>query len=151
MDLRNQSLVSLPNLPRVRSLLTKPRLFVVVQDIFLTETAQVADVVLPAAQLGEKTGCFTNVDRTVHISHKAIEPPGESKLVFLMIGIVQKTDRQYIDLTLRSSSIMLDVYISEIRMEIHSSHSQIPRRFLSNGRRCPKVDPATTVASATLN
>lgn len=72
-------LVSLPNLPRVRELLTKPSLFVVAQDIFMTETASVADVVLPAAQWGEKTGCFTNVDRTVHLSYKAVEPPGEAK------------------------------------------------------------------------
>lgn len=71
--------VSLPNLHRVRNLLTRPELFVVVQDIFLTETAAIADVVLPAAQWGEKTGCFTNVDRTVHISHKAVEPPGEAR------------------------------------------------------------------------
>jgi ferredoxin-nitrate reductase len=74
-------LVSLPNLPRVRSLLTKPNLFVVCQDIFLSETCQIADVVLPAAQWAEKTGCYTNVDRTVHISHKAVEPPGEAKSV----------------------------------------------------------------------
>ncbi|KXJ87864.1 hypothetical protein Micbo1qcDRAFT_124009 [Microdochium bolleyi] len=72
-------LVSLPNLPRVRETLTKPGLFLVVQDIFLTETAAVADVVLPAAQWAEKTGCFTNVDRTVHISHKAVDPPGEAR------------------------------------------------------------------------
>ena len=38
-----------------------------------------ADVVLPAAIWGEKTGCFTNADRTVHISHKAIAPPGDAK------------------------------------------------------------------------
>jgi anaerobic selenocysteine-containing dehydrogenase len=75
-------LVSLPNLPRVRSLLTKPNLFVVCQDIFMTETASIADVVLPAAQWGEKSGCFTNVDRTVHLSHKAIEPPGEARSGF---------------------------------------------------------------------
>lgn len=72
-------LVSLPNLPRARELLTKPELFVVCQDIFMTETAAIADVVLPAAQWAEKTGCFTNVDRTVHLSHKAVEPPGEAK------------------------------------------------------------------------
>ncbi|GKT65013.1 periplasmic nitrate [Colletotrichum tofieldiae] len=72
-------LVSLPNLPRVRKLLTDPGLFVVCQDIFMTETAAIADVVLPAAQWGEKTGCFTNVDRTVHLSHKAVEPPGEAR------------------------------------------------------------------------
>lgn len=75
-------LVSLPNLPRLRKLFTKPELFLVCQDIFLTETAQIADVVLPAAQWAEKTGCFTNVDRTVHISHKAIDPPGEAKSDF---------------------------------------------------------------------
>jgi anaerobic selenocysteine-containing dehydrogenase len=50
-----------------------------VQDAFETETTQYADVVLPAAIWAEKTGTFTNVDRTVHISHKAIEPPGEAK------------------------------------------------------------------------
>jgi anaerobic selenocysteine-containing dehydrogenase len=71
--------VSLPNLPRTREVLTKPELFVVVQDIFMTETAAIADVVLPAAQWGEKTGCFTNADRTVHFSLKAVDPPGEAK------------------------------------------------------------------------
>ena len=45
----------------------------------MTETTKLADVVLPAALWGEKTGCFTNADRTVHISHKAVEPPGEAK------------------------------------------------------------------------
>ena len=71
--------VSLPELARIRSILAQERLFLVVQDIFLTETAQLADVVLPAATWGEKTGTFTNVDRTVHLSEKAVEPPGESR------------------------------------------------------------------------
>jgi anaerobic selenocysteine-containing dehydrogenase len=71
--------VSLPEAARVRSLLEQDRLFLVVQDIFLTETAQLADVVLPAATWGEKTGTFTNTDRTVHLSEKAVEPPGEAR------------------------------------------------------------------------
>src|SRR5215213_6955455 len=71
--------VSLPELSRIRSILNNEDLFVVVQDIFLTETAQYADVVLPAATWGEKTGTFTNADRTVHLSEKAVEPPGEAK------------------------------------------------------------------------
>src|SRR5829696_6418730 len=71
--------VSLPELSRIRSILDNENLFVVVQDIFLTETAQYADVVLPAATWGEKTGTFTNADRTVHLSEKAVEPPGEAK------------------------------------------------------------------------
>lgn len=68
--------VSLPDLARIRSILTQERLFVVVQDIFLTETAAFADVVLPAATWGEKTGTFTNADRTVHLSDTAVDPPG---------------------------------------------------------------------------
>jgi anaerobic selenocysteine-containing dehydrogenase len=71
--------VSLPELGRIRSLLAQERLFVVVQDLFLTETAKLADVVLPAATWGEKEGTFTNADRTVHHSDKAFEPPGEAR------------------------------------------------------------------------
>ena len=71
--------VSLPELARIRSILGQDRLFLVVQDIFLTETAALADVVLPAATWGEKTGTFTNVDRTVHLSEKAVEPPGQAR------------------------------------------------------------------------
>src|SRR4051794_6700994 len=71
--------VSLPELKRVRQVLGADELFVVVNDAFLTETAEYADVVLPAAIWGEKTGCFTNTDRTVHISHKAVEPPGQAR------------------------------------------------------------------------
>lgn len=52
--------VSLPELSRIRSILGQERLFVVAQDLFLTETAHLADVVLPAATWGEKTGTFTN-------------------------------------------------------------------------------------------
>lgn len=70
---------SLPELPRVRRLLSSEKLFVVVQDAFLTETARLADVVLPAALWAEKTGTFTNTDRTVHLARKAIEPPGEAR------------------------------------------------------------------------
>src|SRR3954465_5603156 len=68
--------VSLPELARIRSILKQDRVFVVVSDAFMTETAEIADVVLPAAIWGEKTGGFTNADRTVHLSEKAVDPPG---------------------------------------------------------------------------
>lgn len=71
--------VSLPELARIRKIFSQERLQLVVQDIFLTETAQLADVVLPAATWGEKTGTMTNADRTVHLSEKAVEPPGAAK------------------------------------------------------------------------
>ncbi|CAM3843553.1 molybdopterin oxidoreductase family protein [Kibdelosporangium persicum] len=71
--------VSLPELTRVRSILGQDRLFLVVQDAFRTETAELADVILPAAIWGEKTGTFTNADRTVHLSEKAVDPPGQAR------------------------------------------------------------------------
>ncbi|GAA5977989.1 hypothetical protein JCM11641_004350 [Rhodosporidiobolus odoratus] len=71
--------VSMPELARVRKNLASKDLFVIAQDIFPTETTALADVVLPAAQWSEKTGCFTNVDRTVHIAYKAVEPPGQAR------------------------------------------------------------------------
>jgi predicted molibdopterin-dependent oxidoreductase YjgC len=52
--------------------------FFVVQDIFMTETAQVADVVLPATCFAEKDGTFSNTDRRVHMVNKAVEPPGQA-------------------------------------------------------------------------
>jgi anaerobic selenocysteine-containing dehydrogenase len=74
--------VSLPELHRIRSILKQERLFVVVSDAFLSETAQLADVVLPAALWGEKSGTYTNADRTVHLSDKAVEPPGNARSDF---------------------------------------------------------------------
>src|SRR6185369_7758563 len=51
----------------------------VVQDIFLTETCYLADVILPASAFPEKTGTFTNTDRLVQIGRQAIDPPGEAR------------------------------------------------------------------------
>lgn len=53
--------------------------FLVVQDIFLTETAELADVVLPAAAFAEKDGTFSNTERRIQRVRKAIDPPGEAK------------------------------------------------------------------------
>jgi len=51
----------------------------IVQDIFLTETAFFADVVLPASAFPEKTGTFINSDRSVQLGRQALNPPGEAK------------------------------------------------------------------------
>jgi len=53
--------------------------FLLVQDIFFTETAALADVVLPAACFAEKTGTFINTERKVQLVRKAVEPPGDAK------------------------------------------------------------------------
>jgi ferredoxin-nitrate reductase len=70
--------VSLPELDRVRRILQRDDLLVVVQDLYLTETAMLADVVLPGASSAEKTGTLTNADRTVHLCERAVDPPGEA-------------------------------------------------------------------------
>ncbi len=51
----------------------------VVQDLFLTETAALADVVLPASAAPEKTGSFTNTDRLVQLGRAAVPPPGQAR------------------------------------------------------------------------
>jgi len=53
--------------------------FLVVQDIFLTETARMADVVLPSKCFAEKEGTFTNTERRVQRVRKAVDPPGQAR------------------------------------------------------------------------
>jgi formate dehydrogenase major subunit len=57
----------------------------VVQDIFLTETAYLADVVLPATAWPEKVGTVTNTDRMVQLGRKAVEPPGQAREDFWIL------------------------------------------------------------------
>jgi len=72
------SLLSDPDVNHVRAAFERLG-FLVVQDIFLTETAQTADVVLPGASFAEKDGTFTNTERRVQRVRKAVEPPGEAR------------------------------------------------------------------------
>lgn len=67
-----------PDADHAREALAKLDMLVV-QDIFLTETAYLADVVLPASSFAEKDGTFTNTDRMVQIGRKAINPPGQAR------------------------------------------------------------------------
>ncbi len=70
-------ILSFPNPRLITEILTSLD-FLVVQDMFLTETARLANVVLPAASFAEKEGTFTNFEGRVNNVHKAIEPVGES-------------------------------------------------------------------------
>ncbi|MFM1891976.1 MAG: hypothetical protein RLZ44_1053, partial [Pseudomonadota bacterium] len=67
-----------PNLQHARAALAKLE-HLVVQDIFMTETAHYADVVLPASAFPEKTGTFTNTDRRVQLGRQALTPPGDAR------------------------------------------------------------------------
>ena len=67
-----------PDLNHARLALSKLE-HLVVQDIFFTETAGYADVILPASSCPEKTGTFTNTDRRVQMGRQAVAPPGEAR------------------------------------------------------------------------
>jgi len=67
-----------PNVEHAREAMVKLE-HLVVQDIFFTETAGYADVILPASAFPEKTGTFTNTDRRVQLGRKALDPPGEAR------------------------------------------------------------------------
>jgi len=71
-------MLSDPDVNHVRECLEEMD-FLVVQDIFLTETAELADVVLPGASFAEKEGTFTGTDRRIQRVRKAIEPVGDSR------------------------------------------------------------------------
>ena len=73
-----------PNINKVRKALSTLD-FLVVQDIFLTETAEFADVVLPATSYMEKEGTYTNTDRRVQIGRKVLDAPGEARLDWKII------------------------------------------------------------------
>src|SRR5207302_3947601 len=68
-----------PNINKVRQALSKLD-FLVVQDIFLTETAEFADVILPASSYLEKDGTYTNTDRRVQLGRKVMDTPGQARV-----------------------------------------------------------------------
>jgi formate dehydrogenase major subunit len=68
-----------PNINKVRKALSALE-FLVVQDIFLTETAEFADVILPASSYLEKDGTYTNTDRRVQRGRKVLDPPGQARV-----------------------------------------------------------------------
>ncbi len=78
-------MLSDPDLHHVEESLKKLELLVV-QDLFLSDTAKLAHVVLPAANFAEKDGTFTNTERRVQRVRKAVEPPGEAKPDWLIVS-----------------------------------------------------------------
>ena len=110
--------------------------FLIVQDIFLTETASLADVVLPAASFAEKNGTFTNTERRVQRVRKAINPPGDAK----------EDSRIIIELSKRFGYEMRYNFIEEVFQEIGMlwpavagiTYSRIEKRGLQ--WPCPTLD-----------
>lgn len=80
-------MISDPNINHVRQAL-KNLDFLVVQDIFLTETAALADIILPACSFAEKNGTFTNTERRITKIRKAIEPLYDTKEDWQIISLL---------------------------------------------------------------
>jgi formate dehydrogenase major subunit len=84
-----------PNLNHAREALAKLE-HLVIQDIFFTETASFADVILPASAFPEKTGSFTNTDRRVQLGRQAIDPPGDARQDLEIIhDLAEKLDQKW--------------------------------------------------------
>jgi len=82
-------LISFPNLNRVEKNFENLE-FLVIQDIFLTETAKLANIILPAACFAEKTGTFTNSERRVQLINKAVDPPEKAMEDWQIIKLLAK-------------------------------------------------------------
>jgi formate dehydrogenase major subunit len=78
-----------PDLQHAREALAKLE-HLVVQDLFVTETAFHADVILPASAFAEKSGTFTNTDRRVQLAREVIRPPGDARQDLWIIQEVAK-------------------------------------------------------------
>jgi len=82
-------MISDPDQNHVRKCLEKTE-FLVVQDIFFTDTSQFADVILPGASFAEKDGTFTNTERRCQRIRQIIDPPGQAKPDWKILGEVAK-------------------------------------------------------------
>ncbi len=82
--------------------------FLVVQEIFLTETAQLANVVFPAASFAEKDGTFTNTERRIQRVRKAVEPPGNSRTdLDIFVALAEKMG--YVMANTTSETVMKEI------------------------------------------
>jgi formate dehydrogenase major subunit len=123
-----------PNINKVRKALTALD-FLVVQDIFLTETAEFADVILPATSYLEKDGTYTNTDRRVQLGRKVLDPPGEARADW---AIVQDIARRIgLDWNYESPSEVFDEMV-----ELMPSYANLRWDNLgSSGKLYPNDDP----------
>ncbi|MCG2827818.1 formate dehydrogenase subunit alpha [Methanothermobacter sp. K4] len=119
-------LLSEPDIEKTREALEGLE-FLVVQDIFLTETAELADVVLPAASFAEKDGTFTNTERRVQLLRKALDAPGDALPDWQIISMIaERMGRD--DFDYESASRIFD----EIR-ELVPSYAGISHERLKSG------------------
>lgn len=140
-----------PDLARTREALARLD-FLVVQDIFPTETAAFADVILPAAAVAERAGTYTNTDRYVQFAGPAIAPPGEARPDWwISAEIARRLGASWPEVTLGGlfaeiaqavptyAGLTLDAVrdAGAVRIPLHTPPSLFGDRFpTANGRAC---------------
>ena len=130
-----------PNINRVKLDLSSLE-FLVVQDIFLSETAGFAHVVLPAAAFAEKDGTFTNTERKVQLLHRVLEPPGEARADWRILCEV--STRLGHPLAYQSSAEIMDELARLTPIYGGISHGRLQKRGLA--WPCPDAEhPGTPV------
>ena len=123
-----------PNVNKVRQALANLD-FLVVQDIFLTETAEFADVILPASSYLEKLGTYTNTDRRVQIGRPALALPGEARLDWQVLCEVAA--RMGYPMEYETPSEIFDEFAA-----LTSSYATLSYDYLgSTGKLWPNPDP----------
>ena len=132
-----------PNVNKVRQALANLD-FLVVQDIFLTETAEFADVILPASSYFEKHGTYTNTDRRVQLGKPVLDLPGEARLDWKIVQEV--SNRVGHPMNYGSSEEIFDEFAS-----LTSSYATLHHDNLGPfGKLWPNPDPERQVGPTVL-
>jgi formate dehydrogenase major subunit len=124
-----------PNINKVRKALSKLD-FLVVQDIFLTETAEFADVILPASSYLEKNGTYTNTDRRVQLGRKVLDTPGQARVDWEVVQDV--ANRIGLGWHYETSRDIFEEMVSVIPSYLNLSYDNLGL----TGKLYPNPDPA---------
>lgn len=123
-----------PNINKVRKALAALD-FLVVQDIFITETAEFADVILPASSYMEKDGTYTNTDRRVQLGRTVLDPPGQARVDWeIVCDIAQRVG---LDWSYTSPRDVFDEMVSVMPNYANLSYDNLG----SFGKLYPNADP----------
>lgn len=129
--------ISDPNNNKVRRALSALE-FLVVQDIFLTETAEFADVILPASSYFEKSGTYTNTDRRVQVGRPVMDPPGDARQDWEIVCEIGR--RMGVDMAYESPAEVFDEFAGLTANYAGLSHELLG----STGKLWPCPDPETS-------
>ena len=132
-----------PNINKVRKALAALD-FLVVQDIFLTETAEFADVILPASSYLEKDGSYTNTDRRVQLGRKVMDPPGQARVDWEVVQDIAQ--RVGLDWSYTSPSEVFDEMVALMPSYANLRHDNLGL----SGKLYPNADPEHTDGTIVL-